>query len=69
MTIGVDRMSKVMQGAFSMVVPLTLYGASIGFTQWLFLRRHTNLSLEMAEPARMNAEFNRTLKNEKQKQT
>ena len=40
-TIGVDRMSKVMQGAFSMAVPLTLYGASVGFTQWLFLRKHT----------------------------
>ena len=41
MTVGVDRMSKVMQGAFSMVVPLTLYGASVGFTQWLFLRKYT----------------------------
>lgn len=40
-TIGVDRMSKVMQGAFSMIVPLTLYGASIGFMQWLFLRKYT----------------------------
>lgn len=40
-TIGVDRMSKVMQGAFSMILPLTLYGASIGFMQWLFLRKYT----------------------------
>lgn len=40
-TIGVDRISKVMQGAFSMIVPLTLYGASIGFMQWLFLRKYT----------------------------
>jgi hypothetical protein len=28
-----------------------------------------SLSLEMAEPARMSAEFNRTLKIEKQEQT
>jgi DNA-binding CsgD family transcriptional regulator len=41
MTIGVDRMSKVMQGAFSIIVPLTLYGASVGFMQWLFLRKYT----------------------------
>jgi len=41
LTIGVERMSKVMQGTFSMIAPFTLYGASIGFMQWLFLRKYT----------------------------
>ena len=40
LTIGAEGMSNLMQGAFSMALPLTLYGTSIGFMQWLFLRKY-----------------------------
>jgi len=39
-TLGAELVASSVRGAAAMVVPYSLYGASIGFTQWLFLRRH-----------------------------
>jgi uncharacterized membrane protein YoaK (UPF0700 family) len=41
-TLGGDLVATTMRGAVALVVPCSLYGASIGFAQWLFLRRHTS---------------------------
>ncbi|MFZ5809291.1 MAG: hypothetical protein ACOY16_08420 [Chloroflexota bacterium] len=38
-TLGGGFVSKIMQAPFSLLLPLSLYGVSIGFTQWLFLRQ------------------------------
>jgi hypothetical protein len=38
-TAGGGFVSKIMQAPFSLLLPLSLYGVSIGFTQWVFLRR------------------------------
>lgn len=38
-TLSESAVAQIMQGRLSMALPLSLYGASIGFTQWLFLRR------------------------------
>jgi hypothetical protein len=38
--VGRDAVVETMQGATAMIVSLSLYGASIGIVQWLFLRRN-----------------------------
>ena len=38
--LGMDLVTRTMQGTVANVASLSLYGAGIGLMQWLFLRRH-----------------------------